>query len=124
MRGLVQSWLIFILARGRWPAGLRGSRLKRQGARSKVSEQPGYLALLGPWTSNMGGRDDGKVAGATILTRHRDRDDVVGGQPLSVDIHDPAASSDAAIVVEDRSWQRPIQHQAAAVRVQHGADCV
>jgi hypothetical protein len=46
------------------------------------------------------------------------------GRPLSVDIHDPAASSDAAIVVEDRSRQALVQHQATAVRVQHGADCV
>ena len=75
-----------------------------------MSEQPGDLALLGPWTSNMGGRNNGKVAEATILTRHRDRDDVIGRQPLSLDIHDPAAPSDAAIVVQHRSWQRLIQH--------------
>ena len=50
----------------------------------------------------MSGRDDGKVAGATIMTRRGDRDDVIGGQAHSVDIHDPAAPSDAAIVVEDR----------------------
>jgi hypothetical protein len=75
-----------------------------------MSEQAGDLALLDTWTSNMGGRDDGKVAGAAILTRYWDRDDVIGGQPLSVDIHDPAASTDTAIVVEDRSWQRLVQH--------------
>jgi hypothetical protein len=75
-----------------------------------VSEQAGDLALLGAWTSNMGGRDYGKVAGAASLTRYWDRDDVIGGQPLSVDIHAPAASSDAAIVVEDRRRQRLVQH--------------
>ena len=66
----------------------------------------------------MGGRGDGEVGRTVIRSRRGDCDDVIGRQPICVDIHDPAGSGDAAVAVKHRRGQAVIEHQATAIGIQ------
>src|SRR4029453_8089855 len=73
---------------------------ERQRVSREVSQQGGDLSLLSLWSSNMSGRDDRKTSRPRIMARHRDCNHIVSGQPVFVDIHEPAGPAHAAITIQ------------------------